>query len=73
MSIQVSSGAEMSILVKTAQLQRKLPTTAAIEIPALRVLERRVNKVITAAENSGKSNTAHGSKLLVVNFKISSS
>jgi hypothetical protein len=59
----------MSILVKTAQLQRKLPRTAATEIAALTVLDRRVNNVIAAAEANGRSNTNQGSKVLVVNFK----
>jgi len=72
MSIQLSSGAEMSISVKTAQLQTKLATTAAIEIPALRFLNRRrVKSVITAAEINGKSKTSHGRELFVVNLKIS--
>jgi hypothetical protein len=66
----MSSGAEMSTLVNTAQLQRKLPRTAAIEIAALKVLNRRVNKVIAMAEANGNSKTNHGSKVLVVNFKI---
>ena len=71
MSIQLSSGAEMSILVKTPQLQMKLPSTAAIEIPALRFLKRRVKSVMTAAEINGRSKTNHGSELFVVNLKIS--
>ena len=69
MSIQLSSGAEMSILVKRAQAQTKLPTTAATEIAALRVLERRVNKVMIAADANGRSKISHGSELLVVKFK----
>ncbi len=66
----MTSGVEMSILVKIAQLQRKLPTTAATEIAALTVLYRRVNNVIVAAETSGSSNTHQGSKVLVVNFIV---
>jgi hypothetical protein len=68
--IHVSSGAEMSVLVKIAQLQRKLPRTAATEIAALTVLNRRVNSVIAAAEANGSTKTNQGSKVLVVNFKI---
>lgn len=71
MSIQVSSVAEMSILVKTPQLQMKLPSTAATEIPALRFFDRRVNSVIADAEINGRSRTNHGSELFVVNLKIS--
>ena len=59
----------MSILVKIAQLQRKLQTTAATEIAELRSLNRRVTSVIVAADAKGSSNTNHGSKVLVVNFK----
>src|SRR5256885_2371027 len=70
MSIQAYSEAEMSTLTKIAQLQRKLPTTAAIEMALLIFLQRRVNKVMTAAEPSGRSKTNHGSKLLVVKVKI---
>jgi hypothetical protein len=61
----------MSILIKTEQLQTKLPRTAAIEIPALRFLKRRVKSVITAAEHNGRSKTSHGRELFVVNLKIS--
>jgi hypothetical protein len=50
------------------QLQRKLPRTAAIEIAALTVLNRRVNNVIVAAEINGSSKISHGSKLFVVNL-----
>ena len=67
--IHISSGAEMSILVKMAQLQRKLPTTAATEIAELRFLNRRVSKEIVAADARGSSNTNHGSRVLVVNFE----
>lgn len=70
-SSQVNSGAEISILTKTRQLQMKLPSTAAIEIAALNVFDRRVNRVMIAAEISGRSKISHGSELLVVKFKIS--
>src|SRR6266404_7249995 len=70
MSIQVNSGAEMSVRAKTKQLHTKLPTTAPTEMKALTSFHRRVNKVITAADASGISKTIHGSKLLVVNLKI---
>src|SRR5713101_3398126 len=66
MSIQVNSGAETSILPKIAQLHAKLPRTAATDIRALIFFQRRVNKVMTPAEPSGRSKTNHGSKLLVV-------
>jgi hypothetical protein len=66
MSIQVNSGAEISTLPKIAQLQTKLPITAATEIALLIFFQRRVNKVMTPAELSGRSNANHGSKLLVV-------
>src|ERR1700737_618192 len=66
MSIQVNSGAEMSTLTKIAQLQTKLPRTAAIEMALLISFQRRVNKVMTAAEPSGRSKAGQGSKLLVV-------
>src|SRR6266581_6047403 len=66
MSIQANSGPEMSALPKIAQLQMKLPITAATEIALLIVFQRRVNKVMTPAELSGKSKANHGSKLLVV-------
>jgi hypothetical protein len=65
-SIQVNSAAEMSTLPKIAQLQTKLPRTAATEIALLIFLQRRVNKVMTPAEPSGRSSASHGSKLLVV-------
>src|ERR1700730_19471354 len=68
-SIHMTSGVEMSILVKTAQLQRKLPRTAVTEIAALTVLDRRVNNVIAAAEANGRSNTKQGSKEVVGKFK----
>ena len=71
MSSQVKSGVEMSILMKTKQLQTKLPSTARIDIAALNVFDRRVNKVMTAADISGRSKISHGSELLVVKFKIS--
>jgi hypothetical protein len=64
----VNSGAEMSALTKIAQLQAKLPTAAAIEMALLIFFQRRVNKVIRAAEPSGRSKANHGSKLLVVKF-----
>src|SRR5438270_10137551 len=70
MSIQANSGAEMSMRTKMKQLQTKLPRTAAIEMKPLTFFQRRVNKVMTAAEASGSSKTNHGKKLLVVNFKI---
>src|SRR5438128_810852 len=70
MSIQVNSGAEMSVLTKIAQLQRRLPRTAATEMKLLTVFHRRVNKVMTPAEASGRSKTNHGSELLVVKVKI---
>src|SRR5438105_15664183 len=70
MSIQANSGAEMSMRTKMKQLQKKLPRTAAIEIKPLMFFQRRVNKVMTAAEASGSSKTNHGRKLFVVNFKI---
>src|ERR1700693_1970590 len=66
MSIQLNSGAEMSTRTKIAQLQRKLPRTAAIEMALLIFFQRRVNKVMTAAEPSGRSKTNHGSNVLVV-------
>src|SRR5260370_10171221 len=66
MSIHMNSGAEMSTLTKIAQLQTKLPRTAAIEMALLTFFQRRVNKAMTAAETSGRSNANHGSKLLVV-------
>src|SRR5437763_10259911 len=66
MLIQVNSGAEMSTLTKIAQLQAKLPRTAAIEMALLIFFQRRVNKVMTPAEPSGRSKANHGSKLLVV-------
>src|SRR6202045_3265872 len=66
MLIQVNSGAEMSAWTKIAQPQAKLPRTAATEMALLTFFHRRVNKVMTAAEPSGRSNTNHGSKLLVV-------
>ena len=59
----------MSILAKTAQLQTKLPRTAATEIAALRVLERRVNKVMIAADANGRSKISQGSEMLVVKLK----
>ena len=68
MSSQSNSVAEMSGVTKIAQLQTKLPRTAAIEIRLLIVFQRRVNKVMTDAEISGMSRTAHGSGLLVVKF-----
>src|ERR1700730_11173783 len=68
MLIQVNSGAEMSTLMKIAQLQAKLPRTAAIEMALLIFFQRRVNKAMTPAETSGRSNANHGSKLLVVKF-----
>lgn len=68
MSSHINSGVEISILVKTMQLQTKLPSTASTEIAALKVLDRRVNKVIIVADVSGKSRIIHGSELLVVNF-----
>ena len=71
MSIQVNSGAETSILPKIEQLHAKLPRTAATEIRALIFFQRRVNKVMTPAEPSGRSKTNHGSKLLVVKVKVS--
>src|SRR5437773_4210207 len=67
MSIQANSGPEMSALPKIAQLQMKLPITAATEIALLIVFQRRVNKVMTPAELSGRSKANHGSKLMVVN------
>src|SRR6266702_4922915 len=70
MSIQVNSGAETSILPKIEQLHRKLPRTAATDIKPLMFCQRRVNKVMTPAEVSGRSKTNHGSKLLVVKVKI---
>src|SRR2546423_8454315 len=70
MSIQPSSGAEMSALTKIAQLQKKLPKTAPIEMRLLTVFQRRVNKVITAAEPNGKSKMNQGSRVLLVNIKI---
>ena len=70
MSIQMNSGAEISVLTKIAQLQRKLPRTAATEIKLLTIFQRRVNKVMTPAEASGRSITNHGSELLVVKVKI---
>ena len=66
MSIQVNSPAEMSTLPKIAQLQTKLPRTAATEIALLMCFQRRVNKVMTPADPSGRSKANHGSKLLVV-------
>src|SRR5438105_15594216 len=66
MSIQVNSGAEMSSLVKMAQLQKKLPRTAAAEMKLLTFFQRRVSNVMTPAEPSGSNKTNHGSKLLVV-------
>src|SRR5437868_9299857 len=66
MSIQVNSGAEMSTLTKIAQLQTKLPRTAATEMALLISFQRRVNKVMTPAEPSGRSKANQGSKLLVV-------
>src|SRR6266403_5640152 len=69
MSIQVNSGAEMSVCAKTKQLHTKLPRTAATEMKALKFFQWRVNNVITAAEPSGSSKTVQGSKLLVVNLK----
>lgn len=71
MSIQVNSGEEMSVLEKIAQLQMKLPKTAAIEMRLLTVFQRRVNSVITAAEPKGKSKTNQGSNVLAVNIRIS--
>ncbi len=65
-SIQVNSPAEMSTLPKIAQLQTKLPRTAATEIALLIFFQRRVKKVMTPAEPSGRSKANHGSKLLVV-------
>lgn len=56
----------MSSVVKTRQLQMKLPATARIEIAALNVLKRRVNNVMIPAEMSGRSKISHGSELLVV-------
>jgi hypothetical protein len=53
------------------QLETKLPSTASTEIAALKVLDRRVSNVIIVADASGKSRIIHGSKLLVVKFKIS--
>src|ERR1700730_17356449 len=70
MSIQVNSGAEMSILLKIAQLQRNLPTTAAIEIPLLMFFQRRVNRVMITADANGSSKMNHGSNVLVVKVKI---
>src|SRR5207302_9519966 len=70
MSIQANSGAEMSMRTKMQQLQAKLPRTAATEMKPLRPFHRRVNKVMKAAEPSGRSKANHGGKLLVVNFKI---
>ena len=69
MSIQLNSAAEISFLPKITQLNVKLPRTAATEIRALMFCRRRVNKVITPAEVSGRSKTNHGSKLLVVKVK----
>src|SRR5260370_32119842 len=66
MSIQVNSAAEMSTLPKIAQLQTKLPITAATEIALLIFFQRRVNKLMTPAEPSGRSNANHGSKLVMV-------
>src|SRR2546421_8917500 len=66
MSIQVNSGAEMSALTKIAQLQTKLPRTATTEMALLIFFQRRVNKVMTPAETSGRSKANQGSKLLVV-------
>ena len=66
MSIHANSGAEMSALPKIAQLQTKLPITAATEIALLIVFQRRANKVMTPAELSGRSKANHGSKLSVV-------
>ena len=71
MSSQVKSGVEMSILMKTKQLQTKLPSTARIDIAALIVFDRPANRVMTAADISGRSKISHGSELLVVKFKIS--
>ena len=70
-STQMNSGAEISILVKITQLEAKLPRTAPTAIALLIFFQRRVNKVMTPAEANGRSKTNHGSKLLVVNFKIS--
>src|SRR5882672_4704311 len=70
MLIQVNSGAEMSTLTKIAQLQAKLPRTAATEMVPLILFQRRVNKVMAAAEPSGRSKANHGSHVLVVKFKI---
>src|SRR2546428_8927776 len=67
MSIQVNPGAELSSLLKIAQLQRKLPTTAATEMTLLTFFQRRVNKVMTPAETSGNSKANHGREVLVVN------
>ncbi len=69
MSIQINFGAEMSAFPKIKQLHAKLPRTAATEIRALVFFQRRVNKVITPAEVSGRSKTNHGSKLLAVKVK----
>src|SRR4051812_24929052 len=69
MLIQLNSGAETSTLTKIAQLQAKLPRTAAIEMAPLIFFQRRVNKVMTAAEPSGRSKANHGSQVLVVKFK----
>src|SRR2546430_9440354 len=71
-SIQASSGAEMSALRKIAQLQKKLPKTAPIEMRLLTVFQRRVDNVIAAAEPNGKSKTNQGSSVLAVNIRISS-
>src|SRR6266849_4285682 len=65
-SSQLNSGAEMSSLTKIAQLQKKLPRTAATEMRLLTFFQRRVNKVMTAAELSGRPKTNQGSKVLVV-------
>src|SRR5205823_13188441 len=68
MLIQMNSGAEMSTLTKIAQLQAKLPSTAATEMALLIFFQRRVNKVMTAADPSGRSKASHGSHVLVVKF-----
>ena len=50
---------------KMKQLQAKLPRTAATEMKLLNVFDRRVKSVITAAEQSGRSKTYHGSALFM--------
>src|SRR4030095_3880160 len=64
-AIQLTSAAVLVERAKTKQLQRKLTSTAAIEIELLRLFHRRVNSVIRPALTSGVSRMSHGNSKFI--------